>query len=437
MSVALVTTYHPRGEIGRLRRLLPQLQAVYGSVFVSMPPSAKPDEVGAIQALPDTRILVNDAWQYGRYNALKAGVESGAAFIHYADMDRLLRWVETRPDEWRATVEQVRQADCLVIGRTAAAWETHPRAMYDAEQIINHTFSRLLGQEMDFGAGSKGFSRRAAEFLVTNATPGWALGADTEWPVLLYRAGFRVRGLLVDGLDWESADRYQDEAADTETQRRFAESYDEVVQNWAMRVQVTREIVEAGIDAWLRPLTAGVGMPRTIELRRHSMRLKPGQNLSRAGVELARRVGNSMGPFERVITSTIPRAYETAVAMGFAVDEQLEQLAMIDEGVEDEIAWDAGFAGWGAAYQRGGAVTRCANKHAAFLREVAAALPPGGAALVVSHGGIVEAQAVGCLPDADHMAWGGACSWCEGVRLTFDGEKFVSGEVLRVGGWQK
>lgn len=433
MSVALAATYHPRGEIGRLRRLLPELHAVYSHIAVSLPPTATPEDIAAIQLLNRVHAFVNDDWQHGRYNALKAALESGAAWLHYADMDRLLHWVETRPGEWRQTVEAVQRADCLVIGRTADAWDTHPRAMFEAERIINDLFSRLLEQEMDFGAGSKGFSRRAAEFLVANTTPGRALGADTEWPVLLYRVGFRVTGVLVDGLDWESADRYQEQAADAETQRRFAAAYDEVAQNWAMRVRVTHEIIEAGMDAWTRPLTAGLGAWRYVELRRHSIRVKPGQNLSRAGVELARRVGNATGPFERVITSTIPRAYETAVAMGYAVDEQLEQLGMIDDGVEDEVAWDAGFAAWGEAFRRGGPVARYASKHAAFLREVAAALSPGGTALVVSHGGIVEAQAVGCLPDADHAAWGGACSWCEGVRLTFDGEKFTDAKVLRVG----
>jgi broad specificity phosphatase PhoE len=433
MSIVLATTYHPRGEIGRLRRLLPELQAVYSRVIISLPATTRQDEEYAIRALPAVQAFVNEDWSHGRYNALKAALETNADAIHYADMDRLLRWVETSPDEWRATVDDIKTVDCLVIGRTAAAWNTHPRAMYDAELIINRTFSKLLGQEMDFGAGSKGFSRRAAEFLIASTAPGRALGADTEWPVLLYRAGFHVRGVLVNGLDWESADRYQDEAADAETQRRFAESYDEVAHNWAMRVRVTQEIVDAGIDAWLRPLVPGMGMKRYVELRRHSMRLKPGQNLSRAGVELARRVGSTTGLFERVITSTIPRAYETAVAMGFAVDEQLEQLAMIDDGVEEEITWDAGFTAWGEAYRRGGAVTRYANRQAAFLREVAAALSPGCAALVVSHGGIVEAQAVGCLPEADHAAWGRACSWCEGVRLTFDGAKFTDSRVLRVG----
>lgn len=433
MTVVLATTFNPRGEIGRLRRLLPELLAVYERVIVSLPPTAMPEDAAAIQALNGVHAFVNDDWQHGRYRALKTALESPAQAVHYADMDRLLRWVETRPDEWRQTVEQVRRADCLVIGRTAAAWETHPRAMFQAEDIINRVFSHLLGQTMDFGAGSKGFSRRAVEFLMANTRPERALGADTEWPVLLHRAGFAVQPVFVDGLDWESADRYQEQAADADIQRRFAQAYDEAAQNWAMRVAVTREIIEAGLDALRRPLVANAASLRTVELRRHTMRVKPGQRLSQAGVELARRVGSAAGPFDRVITSTIPRAYETALAMGFAVDEQLEALGMIDDGVEAEVAWDAGFAAWADAARRSGVVARYVQKQAVFVREVAAALPPGGSALVVSHGGIVEAQAVGCLPDADHAAWGGACSWCEGARLMFDGEKFVDAEILRVG----
>jgi hypothetical protein len=50
----------------------------------------------------------------------------------------------------------------------------------------------------------------------------------------------------------------------------------------------------------------------------------------------------------------------------------------------------------------------------------------------ISHGGLIEAGAVGCLPEAEHAAWGGPCGYCEGVRLFFDGEQFVRGEVLRV-----
>jgi broad specificity phosphatase PhoE len=171
---------------------------------------------------------------------------------------------------------------------------------------------------------------------------------------------------------------------------------------------------------------------RYLEMRRHTMRVKPGQHLTQAGVSLARRVGETMGPFERVITSTIPRAYETAIAMGFAVDEQLDGLGTMDEGVDAEVTWDEGFMAWSAALKLNGVAAAYARKQAEFLRSVTAALADGGAALIVSHGGILEAGAVGCLPDTDHAAWGRYCSWCEGVRLAFDAGQFVSIEILRV-----
>ncbi len=49
------------------------------------------------------------------------------------------------------------------------------------------------------------------------------------------------------------------------------------------------------------------------------MRTQPGQHLSQAGVGLARRVGKTMGRFDRVAASTLPRAYETARGSGWPV----------------------------------------------------------------------------------------------------------------------
>ena len=45
------------------------------------------------------------------------------------------------------------------------------------------------------------------------------------------------------------------------------------------------------------------------------------------GVDLARRVGEGRGPFAWVVTSPRPRYIETAVAMGFAVDDEVTALA--------------------------------------------------------------------------------------------------------------
>ena len=71
---------------------------------------------------------------------------------------------------------------------------------------------------------------------------------------------------------------------------------------------------------------------RTLYVRRHTMRRKPGQHVSQDGIDLARLVGAESGPFNLVVTSPVPRAVETAIAMGFEVDETDESLGRIPSG---------------------------------------------------------------------------------------------------------
>ena len=171
---------------------------------------------------------------------------------------------------------------------------------------------------------------------------------------------------------------------------------------------------------------------RTLEVRRHSLRVIPGQYLSQAGVSLARRLGSRLGPFNRVVTSPLPRAYETALAMGFAVDEQVEALSVMPAEVDAEIQWDAGFAAWAQVIKGGGAAAKFAHAQAEVWRAIMRALPDEGRALVITHGGIVEAGALGSLPPDTPIAWTSFCRYCEGVRLTFDGDDVVNAERLQV-----
>lgn len=164
------------------------------------------------------------------------------------------------------------------------------------------------------------------------------------------------------------------------------------------------------------------------------MRARPSQHLSQPGVSLARSVGQELDPFDLVITSTLPRAYETAIAMGFAVDEQLEQLASLPEGFEGEVRWDEGFQRFAmiARCNPEGTVARYMRILAELHRRIVSDLPAPGRALLVSHGGIVEASAVGCKPDQAFDSWGPASGYCEGVKLYFKGILCVRAEPLRV-----
>jgi broad specificity phosphatase PhoE len=81
---------------------------------------------------------------------------------------------------------------------------------------------------------------------------------------------------------------------------------------------------------------------------------------------------------------------------------------------------------------KGGPAAKYARAQARLWRSIAAQLPDGGAALVITHGGIIEAGTVGCLPGLDYAAWGGPCGYCEGARLSFDDDRPVAAQVLRV-----
>jgi hypothetical protein len=254
MNIALGATYHPRGELTRLERILPQLQVIYTGIIVVVPPHTPSEDAARLHRLFGEGLVISQDWSHGRHLALAKALDLPGTHVQYADMDRLIRWVETRPEEWLRVVAEIPQHPCLVIGRTGAAWETHPRALRETERITNHVFSAILGQELDLSAGSKGFSRAAAEWIMRNSQPSRALGKDSEWVVLAHRGGFRISQVLVDGLDWEIPDWYQERAADVERVHQIREEYDAKPESWAMRVGVAVEIAEAGVAAMRRRL---------------------------------------------------------------------------------------------------------------------------------------------------------------------------------------
>ncbi|WP_152360850.1 phosphoglycerate mutase family protein [Microlunatus speluncae] len=175
----------------------------------------------------------------------------------------------------------------------------------------------------------------------------------------------------------------------------------------------------------------------TLEIRRHSLRKNTGgSQLSQEGVELARRIGATMGPYDVVATSVVPRARETAVAMGFAVDQEVVTLGR-DPGLyaEAEAALPERtpnpFLALAAAIDLGGAYHLYAHSIAALWRDLMTPLAADQSALVVGHSGELEAALVACVPDADYAEWGGFFGCCEGARLTFT-NRFTEVEFLRL-----
>jgi len=254
MTVVLASAWRPRGELPRFQRLLTVFQQAYCGLGISLPPDVDGSILDTLRAIPEIEVVITPDWSWGRHLSLQAALGYEATHVHYADFDRLLRWVETRPEEWQQILAAIQQVDCLVIGRTDAAYRTHPRALVETEAISNLVTSYLLGQSMDVSAGSKGFSRRAVEHILDHCQPGRALGTDADWLVTLHKGGISIDYLAVDGLDWESADRFQELAADGPSQSQAAQAYDGDPQHWSQRIAVAMEIVESGIEAERRAI---------------------------------------------------------------------------------------------------------------------------------------------------------------------------------------
>jgi hypothetical protein len=156
-------------------------------------------------------------------------------------------------------------------------------------------------------------------------------------------------------------------------------------------------------------------------------------HLNQAGVDLARRVGDTMSQSDLVVSSSLDRAMETAIAMGFAVDIISDELATVGDEVMEEVGqWDIGFQKIRELLDKKGHLFNFVNIQISYLKSIFSKLTDGQVGLLISHGGIVDYPLVALFPDEDHSRWGNPFSYCEGYRISFDSGKFVGYQLLRV-----
>lgn len=175
---------------------------------------------------------------------------------------------------------------------------------------------------------------------------------------------------------------------------------------------------------------------RSIEIRRHAERHKPGHNLNPRGVARARNASARDRAFALVVATPIPRAVQTAVAMGHAVDEEDWTMATMG-GAMDAFPWQDGFSAMQRALRADPVAAAYATHQRAQLRHWLGRVPPGEAALVVSHGGIAEIGIISLLGETDAGPLGASLDYCEGARLEIDGDRCRRVELFRFDGDQE
>ena len=157
-------------------------------------------------------------------------------------------------------------------------------------------------------------------------------------------------------------------------------------------------------------------------------------HLSSTGVRRARTLGEQLPAFCYVVVGDQPRHLETALALGYAVDERVSWPSGYVAGAvahHDQWSWSQPFVRYAELVQCDSALAAMAETHLGHWRRLLGLVPDGGAALIVSSGGSIEPVLVAALPNDDHASWGSAFHQLEGARLAWDGNTFAARRLLR------
>lgn len=171
---------------------------------------------------------------------------------------------------------------------------------------------------------------------------------------------------------------------------------------------------------------------RILEVRRHSIHSEPGKHLSQDGIALAQSVGPAIGPFDRVVTSPVPRAMETALAMGFAITETLPTLGELSADIFRHSGYPAPFNQLSESVALHRDVESFAKTQADTWGHIVNKVDDDAQVLIITHGCLVEFGVIASLPQGNYSEWNGPIGNCEGFRLAFEDGSCVSGEILRI-----
>jgi broad specificity phosphatase PhoE len=177
-----------------------------------------------------------------------------------------------------------------------------------------------------------------------------------------------------------------------------------------------------------------------VEVFRHSKRGE-GKGLGQEGCNLARRARALLAPhYDLCVSSPKQRARETLEAFGFDRYEVDKAFTAVNpwEPFDTQItklAQARGIVPLAACWEYPEALNCLRRQGMTFLgavKRISNRLPEGGRALVVSHGGILEAAALLGYPRYHLDEIGGEIDFCEGVVFIFEKEELKGVEVKRL-----
>jgi len=240
-GVCLVTALRdaPGELLDKTERLWPALRARFGLIAMNVTTDTHPAWRTFLEAHSVPVTWGAPAWDRigaHRRASLAVGLEHcNLERLLYADPDHILRWVERTPEELDRVLDLVGRWDCLVVGRSPAAFDRAPERLRSTEVVVNRIYALMTGRHWDLMMAARGFSRRGAEHVVRECHED-TIGNDVAWPLEIERMGMTLGYTEADGLTYETNTVYARSIADTQ---------DGDPEAWMLRVYAASQHVEA------------------------------------------------------------------------------------------------------------------------------------------------------------------------------------------------
>ena len=254
MNVVLAATHHdPEGRLyEQAARVLPALARIFGGLAVHVTQATQERSLALLRAAGALARREPPEFQVGlqhlgraRRAAVELALECDPPTILFCDFDRALHWAEHYPEELARVAARAAGHDFVVLGRTARAFESHPRVQRDTEAIVNQVYAAISGRGLDVTAAARALSRRAAEAILAGCAEQ-SIGTDVAWPLFVERAGgFSLGYVAAEGLEFETADRYADQIGAAGGLERWMAHIDGDPRRWAERLELARMEVQA------------------------------------------------------------------------------------------------------------------------------------------------------------------------------------------------
>ena len=245
MKPVLASTLHdPQNRLESLiNEQTPKLEELFHEKIVTLSSSTSRETLQTLKKLGYEASYGDKSVASTYILALRRATEKKIEPIFYCDFDRLLHWTSHYPEELEA-VTQKSTHDFTLFGRTKRAMLTHPETQTLTETTAKTLASKVLGfpETRDVLGTTWMLKAQQAEALI-RAKISNQYGFYLDWPIRLWINSTNPGYIEVEGLEWETPDRYQQEITQAGYDA-WKENYQNM-QEWKKRNLMLRDMIEA------------------------------------------------------------------------------------------------------------------------------------------------------------------------------------------------